>query len=215
MTFPPGVEPDYFTLEQICQRWSDWHCTNSKLFQLCRSDKIEIGVNLPPTTINDTSIKHDLNTVSISGYFALSIHDIEKGCRYNHETITTNKVYKSRNDKNETGKPITTAYILPHEHLWSLDYLVITKIERDIFEDKSKTAVNDNKTLQQSNDKTINPRVKTNLLRGIKLLCHEKKINPSHPTSGAETMIRLADKAGFKIPTKNTIAGWLKDLPDD
>lgn len=195
MTFPDWAEPDYFTLDQICERWSDWNCSQQKLFQLCISNKIELGVDLMSTEVDDGLI---------SGYFALPIDAIKYGHNFNNKTIETCTVYQSQNDKKKSRKKTRTKYTLPYRGTWPFNELVISKIERDRFEKRTPPS-NASGTTRERN----------NLLRVVKVLCHKQNIDLKHPYSAAEAIIKLADNAGMKTPTINTIVNWLNDLPDD
>lgn len=212
MSSPHWPEPDFFTLQQISQRWAQWDCDESKLIQLCRSKKIEIGINLSPTPVKDESYSHVFNNTNlIEGFVALSIDDIE---RVNDGIQTViKKVYESK--KPTSSKQPGTSYQLVMVEQISSYSLVITKTERDRFEKEHDLIVNHKVNTQKNVNKPLHSIEKTNMLRGIKLLIKILKIDINHPSSAADKIIKEAARAEIGIPSRNTIVNWLKELPDD
>ena len=215
MTFPGGAEPDYFTLEQICQRWSDWHCTIAKLFQLCESNKIDIGIYLPTRSPdkqrNDQQHKDNR---SFSGFFSLSINDIKGGDSYRQLSnapfsMDIDTLYRHIED---TGELVTITYPLPRKHEMSSEDLVISRVERDRFESKYKITFSNSKTSQQPIDKPLSVREKNNLLLIIDTLCDIADIDTTHPSKAANIMIKAADISGKELPSAHTIEKRLKEI---
>lgn len=192
-----------------------WDCTENILIQLCESNKIEIGTNLSQTYAREEiSVNHLNKSILIEGFFVLSIKDIKRINNLLPTVVRT--VYESKKNSKLTGDNKTKqAFLLKEGETMSSEALVITKTERDRFEKEFKVIIHDNEIIQEPVDKTTHPREKKNLLRVIKALCYKANIDVDHSTKAAETIIRIADKAGIKTPARNTIANWLKEFPDD
>lgn len=215
MTSSHWPEPDFFTLQQVSQRWVQWDCDESQLIQLCRSKKIEIGINLSPTLVKDESASHVFNNaILIEGFFALSIDDIE---RANDGVPTvTKKVYESKENKKPTSKKKPGAsYQLMVAKQISPGALVITKAERDRFEKEHDLIIKNKENTQKTTNKPLSSREKNNLLRPLKAFCLDYKFDTSRSARTAESVIEVGDRNGTKMPSRSTMEKWIKELPDD
>jgi len=198
MTFPSWAEPDFFTLEQICQRWSDWSCTVTDLIQLCRSDKIEISVYLPQT---ETSTGLD-----ISGCFSMSPDDILED-RGDHRVETSTVFEYRRGEKNEKNLIV---HFLCKKQFLSSDTMVITKEERDRFETKNEQVKNTDGLPVEQADRPMNPREKNGMLSVMYVQSCMPKVDTTHPSKAAGIIKVAAAELGVEVPSEQTIANYLK-----
>jgi len=202
MTFPSWAEPDFFTLEQICQRWSDWDCSVADIIQLFKSDKIEVSVDLPLTKTS--------TGLDISGRFAVLPDDI----RENHGDyqVELSTVFESRHS--EKNKENLIAHQLRKKQFLFSDSLVITKKERDRFEAGSKQARTTDGSPIEPADTPINSREKNGMQSVMEVLCLMSRVNMKNVFKTAGIIKMEADLAEIKTPSVQTIANYLKSIND-
>lgn len=198
MTFPSWAEPDFFTLEQICQRWSDWHCTVTDLIQLCRSDKIEISVYLPQT---ETSTGLD-----ISGCFSMSPDDIVED--HGDYRVETSTLFEYRSEKK--NKENLIVHFLCKKQFLSSDSMVITTEERDRLEAEKKQVKTTNDSLAKQTDSPMNSRKENGMLSVMYVMSYLPKLDIIHPSKAAGVIKAAADEMGKEVPSEQTIANYLK-----
>lgn len=201
MVFPPFNEPDFFTLEQICQRWSSWNCTVADLIQLCRSDKIEIGVNLSQEEAEYGSL--------ISGYFALSPHDIKDD--QNDYRVETDAVFEY---SNEEGKKEPAVHLLADRGFWHSGHLVISKRERDRVEMLGRPEQATSNPPEEQISEPLRTREKNGLLSVIETLCVMANLDLSKDHKAAGVIKMEADNSKIEAPSAQTIARYLKAIAD-
>lgn len=201
MAFPPYNEPDFFTLNQICRRWSDWGCTVDDLIQLCRSDKIEIGVNL-------SQVKAEYGSL-ISGYFALSPHDIKDD--QNDYRVETDAVFEYSNEE-EKKEPVV--HLLADRGFWHSGHLVISKRERDRVEMLGRPEQATSNPPEEQISEPLRTREKNGLLSVIETLCVMANLDLSKDHKAAGVIKMEADNSKIEAPSAQTIARYLKAIAD-
>jgi hypothetical protein len=145
----------------------------------------------------------------ISGYFAISPHDIKRN--HNDTYAETNTIYES-SEEEEKQEPIF--YLLSKNQRWSSDDLVITKIERDRIEGKSKPKkTTDDLPEKQVND-SINSREKNGMTAVIETLCFMANLDLTHRSKAAGIIKMVSDEQGTNAPSQQTINKYLNNITD-
>lgn len=163
MSLPNLPEPNYFTLQQICERWD---CDEDRLIQYCQSDMLEIGVVLDGSDAYQVGRNSEKIRSRLSGFYGLSCSDVA-GTHYWGESpspcdefcchVKKVRMPDNLDSFNEYGGDdidIDNEFELERRHVFSSDSLLVTKLERDRFENEHKINVSTAGDISNAADKS-------------------------------------------------------------
>ncbi|HHZ88380.1 MAG TPA: hypothetical protein EYN61_05110, partial [Chromatiaceae bacterium] len=187
MSLPNLPDPNHFFLKDICKRWK---CDTGKLLQYCDSNMLEIGVILNDSLGNQTDQFGCPQQIALNGYYALSNNDVSGTLFWGDYptddyqcVVTTISVGSDVPDFILEGKEGQTSrkISLERKHVFTASFLVISKYERDRFEDEHDMQQPENTESFQENSTGNNITTQTQRELILKGWLGKHSLNESQP----------------------------------